>query len=416
VLFSRMRSTKVRASTCAVAVLALMVVGGVAAAGAQAGQWEWTGGFQKFGKESESLSEVAGSLTLSSKFLGRPIEIKCSKAQGTGSIGAGGSSHEQIKIGSCAVSKPARCELAGSLELNAIGQLIDKSGTPYVTYSPGNGQYFGIVTFVGTECALLGDSAEIKGSFASVAPTTPAVTQKFGYSTAADEMTGTAIRFGTEAAILSGDVEVTQSGALTNQQWNARPEEQLVEWAKTEPLAWTINGVKLGGSEPVTISSGYLDISMRLLGSNIEIDCAHPNSPIWRLQENGSASVEGFGASECHVVRPEKCSIGTAFSTAKLEASLSSVGGKLYEKFSTVGGGPLVTLRFSGAEGCALNGDTFEIKGTFSGYGEHYGQGYVNQPLEFTAALSNLRAGSESVSFTGGFLQALPSRLKWGVQ
>jgi hypothetical protein len=206
------------------AVIACLAITAVAASAAQA-NW-FVNGVELSGSSTVTV-KASESFTLKSKLLTREVilhasGLACATTGGctidtnhhNGSTGA-------LKFEGVTVEKPAHCEIAGGtltttpLFDEVVEKTVSGSTNTFDKFFPQSGTNFVTVTFAGSECALKGDSAEIKGEVYGESNSfgTAAVNQPLKFNTASNGIS--TLKLGTEAATLTGAATNTLTSELS---------------------------------------------------------------------------------------------------------------------------------------------------------------------------------------------------------
>jgi hypothetical protein len=400
-----------RISALGASLLMALAFGAIAASGAQALDWQHQGGTTVLsGTSSETVAGTGSGFTITSKLLGASVEVNCSSATTNGSIVAGGTGSSTIGLGGCSVAKPSNCSLAYQPTLSAKVELVQVGGVLFQKFVP-VGTSFGMIEFAGTKCVLDENKAPLKGSFAG-RELSSALAANHSLSFAKSEPWPTVeLKFGVEAATLTGEVTQHLSGNMANHGWRGIWQETHGGW-ETEGLPFTF-------PQSAIIAGGPVSFSFNILGAPVSFSCSNTSASEASLKPGGTETVKGLTFSGCKFEKPSNCALpGNQMQFESVTGTLTRVNGKVYEKFAASNPeGLLAVLRVEGS--CGLAGNSYSVKGTFAGLGREFGAFKVFQPLEFSKAAdeatgSQLTISGNGMTMAGSVQQELFSGTPWG--
>jgi hypothetical protein len=392
--FSRIRSTKPKASILAIAILALLAIGGATASGAQA--LEWNVGAHTLTERGVASEGIAGSgsgIQITSTVLGAPFEASCS-ATTEGSIAQGGAGASAITLSGCNVTKPATCAIKGSPSIAANVQLVEIGGVVYQRYVPKTEAGFTVITLTG--CVDSG-SYQLKGSFAGLGSQTERlVNQPTNFSAAINSAAGTSLTLGKSPATLAGTVAQHLSGPLAGRDWQAGGTTKPFNWVATEQGEFGP-----GARALISISGGPVQFVTGSSGATLKWSCSSVEGRESRILYGGGA--EGaLHFAGCKVSEPVGCIVSKEINTNPLKATLRNIAGFDYETFAPKTGQVLATLSVNG---CSFAG-AYQVTGSTTVKGGQDGVIAVSQPFEFspaadTLAGTSLKFGASPLTLTG---------------
>jgi hypothetical protein len=212
--------------------LSLLAVVGLMSFSAAAQAHEWLIEKKVLGTGGWGLAEAPldGTVLLSLLLVsGLGLEIHCKGGHFSGTILKGGGSHALILyegctvVGAspvCTVKSPGR--LNGFIHFEALGELIEHAKVMYNKFVPKTEPNFGKIEILGSECPLVGLSANVTGSLASKVGA-EALFQLVESVDAllTQPLLGVALHFGEEPANLDGIAHVRLLGAVSDKAWTA---------------------------------------------------------------------------------------------------------------------------------------------------------------------------------------------------
>jgi len=406
---------------CAMALMALVAIGGAAAGSAQASGFEWElVGKSLIGRNAKQTplqTKYEGSLGITeTEVAGIPVEGSCGVNSG-GELIAGGSGRATLTIPSCFFNKPAKCTLASPavLEANFVPVVIGSSD--YEKFTPKTGTSFGQFTFAGAECPLTGVSVPLKGSFAgSTNLREEAINHKVLTSKPIDTELGTELKFGTKPVSIYSTFEQVVGSPFLEYPWRYI--------AGGIPVGgFQVAGVHLGPTESRTMTTFGEGVTFSLSsgGNDLSVKCEAPLATKSKIV--GNATLEAiltFGGCHFTNTKMNGCSLGggTSIAMGPLQGSVSYIGGEDYETFKPVSGS-LFGLAPRGGE-CVLNGKNYTVNGSLSGIAKNLGLSSSSQVLEFSEVASSIAGSGLEIegtpgSVSGGFQQKLFSNEPWGL-
>lgn len=195
---------------------------GIVATGAQAQTWLVEGKSLTELKQKEEKFTVAnkGTITLSVPAL--KATIKCEKAEGSGKIFEAGTDELTLTLLSCSAAEFSKCKVE-PIKLEAKTKLVQSSNSVYEEIEPKE-KAFGTVTITGAGCALP-EKSSLTGLIIAETPLEelverPVTMSEAITSKAKEELkTEFNLKFGAQAAKLSGEYLMKLSGADIGEAW-----------------------------------------------------------------------------------------------------------------------------------------------------------------------------------------------------
>ncbi|MCW2982188.1 MAG: hypothetical protein JWO14_3915 [Solirubrobacterales bacterium] len=167
--------------------------------------------------------------------------------------------------------------------------------------------------------------------------------------------------------------------------------------ASASAHTWKIDGSNLSGSANVALelpAGTVATLTATLLGQEVIIDMSHLTSEEGKITQNGTVAEDSGKLifSGVTVRKPSNCDVTSPIKTKALKTELVAHNGSthFFDKFVPASGEVFSTIEVTG---CSLEG-LYNLKGSFYGEGETWGNELVNEPLAFSPAINTTLGGS----------------------